>query len=327
VPGQLLHDKEITIMRWRKISTTLIVGGLLLMVCGLRAWPVQGAAPTRPLAQPSPRPTLMPTATPALPTAAPSATPAATSSASKSHATTPAAGRITGTIIDLTSGAPVPGITVDLDGLQVTSDSNGNYDHWLPPGSYRVALMLAPERGTPAQGPQMVDMQSDKTVVLHLSFRSPPLPTSTPPPATAAPVAATAVIAHPAGASTRATKPTRLPVTGEQPSSAWLWLLIGMMLLVMGGALELKGAWITAALPARAPHLGRVARPSQPARMASKRVPAGDPLNLLAELLAAAPRPTHSAGAAAARPATEHDELLAALLREPARASRPTRRL
>jgi|GEM_PF-575142 len=309
-------------MRWRRISTTLIVGGLLLMFCGLRAWPAQGAEPTRPLAQPSPRPTLMPTAAPAPPTAVPTTTPVVASGDSKSHGdgNTPATGRITGTIIDLTTGAPMPGITVDLDGLQVTSDVNGNYDHWLAPGSYHVALMLAPERGTPAQEPQMVDMQSGATVVLHLSFRSPPPPTSTPISATA-----TAVTTHAAGAGA-ALKPTRLPVTAEQPSSVWLWLLIGMMLLVMGGALELKGSWINVPLPAGVQRLSRVMRPGQSTYLASERLPTGDPLNLLADLLAADPRPTQSAGAAAAPPAAENDDLLAALLREPARASRPARR-
>lgn len=314
-------------MRWRKMSTTLIVGGMLLMICGLGAWPAQGAASTRPLAQPSPRPTLMPTAIPTATPALPTATPVATSSAPKSHdgGDTQAAGRITGTIIDLTSGAPVPGITVDLDGLQVTSDANGNYDHWLQPGSYRVALMLAPERGTPAQGSQVVDMQSGATVVLHLSFRSPPLPTSTPPAATAAPATAAPVTKPPAGAG-EALKPMRLPVTSEQPSSVWLWLVLGMMLLMMGGALELKGAWIKVPLPI-GQRRSRVTRLDHPVRLASTRLPAGDSsLNLLAELLATEPRPTQSAGAAAAQSAAAQDELLATLLREPARASPPARR-
>jgi hypothetical protein len=307
-------------MRWRRISTTLIVGGLLLMFCGLRAWPAQGAAPTRPLAQPSPRPTLMPTAIPTAIPALPTATPVVTSSAPKSrtNGNASAAGRITGTIIDLTSGAPMPGITVDLGGLQVTSDANGNYDHWLPSGSYLVALMLAPDRGTPAQAPQMVEMQPDKTVVLHLSFRSPPPPTSTP-------QSATAATTHTAGAGT-ASKPTRLPVTGEQPSSIWLWLVLGMMLLVMGGALELKGVWPKALLPVGAQRLSRGLRPGQSARLARKRIPSGDSLALLATLLATDLHPTQSAGAAQARPATENDDLLAALLREPARPRHPARR-
>lgn len=297
----------------RKIGTTLIVGGLLLMLFGLSAWPAQGAELARPAAQPSPRPTLPPTAT----RAAPTATSGGPSSTPKSHdGGSGAAGRLTGTIIDLTTGAPAPGIAVDLSGLRVVSDANGNYDHWLAPGSYQVALALAAGRGEPAQGPQTVEMQAGATVVLHLSFRSPPLPTATPAPASATPARARATpTAARAGAAGRALAPTRLPVTGEQPGSAWLWLLIGAMLLAMGGALEFGGARLRAALPAGSARFGGARIVEQ----ATPRPAPQDPADLLAALLAD-PRP-HRAPSAA-RPTDPSDDLLAELLRASPREER-----
>ena len=283
----------------RKISTTLLVCGALLVLSGLTTWPAEGAVPARPLAQPSPRPTLNPTAT----SAAPTATAVGPSGESKSHAHDASSqpGRITGTIIELNSGAPTPGIAVNVGGVMVSSDANGNYDHWLAPGSYQVALALAPEQGTPAQGPQTVDLAPGGTVVLHLSFRG-PLPTTTPAPTAATPAIAGGTSAHP---------PTRLPVTGEQPRSAWLWLLIGAMLLAMGGALEIRGARVRALLPASAHRFSRAMKVEQ-IRRPAERAREDDSASLLAALLTADPRP-------APHPTRADDDLLAALLREETR--------
>jgi hypothetical protein len=95
----------------------------------------------------------------------------------------PALGRITGTVIDLTTGAPAPGVQVVVGDTTVTTDANGNYDrNGLAEDSYQVSLNLDPARGTPAQGPQTVSLAAGATVVQHLAFRSPLAPTPEPTP-------------------------------------------------------------------------------------------------------------------------------------------------
>src|SRR5262245_41867470 len=133
----------------RKISRILMVCGALLMAFGAGVLPAQGAEPARgqaaPLLAPSPRPTLAPTARP--------------HGGSKGGGL----GRITGTIIDLTTGAPTSGIKVNIGGTIVSSDANGNYDLWVASGPYAVALVLAANQGEAAQGQQMVDVNTDAT--------------------------------------------------------------------------------------------------------------------------------------------------------------------
>jgi len=92
-------------------------------------------------------------------------------------------GRITGTVIDSTSGAPAPNIAVDIGDARVLTDANGNYDRQgLAAGTYTVTLALAPGQGTAAQGPIAVVLNAGQTVVQHLSFRSPVAPAATPTP-------------------------------------------------------------------------------------------------------------------------------------------------
>lgn len=125
-----------------------------------------------------PRPTAEATAVPtAAPTAQPSATtkPSATSSPSREHRTAvPAGGRITGTVIDATTGAPASGVVVDLGGILMLSDANGSYDRsGLPPGTYQVRLVLRDDQGSADQPPIDIALTSGATVVQHLSFHQP----------------------------------------------------------------------------------------------------------------------------------------------------------
>lgn len=125
-----------------------------------------------------PRPTAEATAAPtAAPTAQPSATtkPSATSSPTREHRTAvPAGGRITGTVIDATTGAPASGVVVDLGGILMLSDANGSYDRsGLPPGTYQVRLVLRDDQGSADQPPIDIALTSGATVVQHLSFHQP----------------------------------------------------------------------------------------------------------------------------------------------------------
>jgi hypothetical protein len=191
-------------------------GGLLLLALSLSL----RAATTPAYAQP-PRPTIQPTATPTAPPA-PTSTPKPKGDSDDDEPALP--GRITGTVIDLTTGAPAPGIAVLIGDIRVVSDASGNYDrNGLSAGSYTVALALANGQGTPAQGPIVVALGAGATVVQHLSFSSPL-------PATAMPAAPTA---------TPAAVPPGLPRTGDGSgggSAALLWAALALA----GGALLLR---------------------------------------------------------------------------------------
>jgi hypothetical protein len=150
----------------------LMLRVMLLVVVGL----VAGARPA--LAQePPPRPTLTPTQTPTstpLPVQTPTALPVQTPTSAPSAPTPLPAGRIVGTVINRTTNAPAPGITVAVGDVTVTTDANGNYERaGLPAGSYVVALVLTAAQGTPEQGPITLELAQGATAVQHLAFRSP----------------------------------------------------------------------------------------------------------------------------------------------------------
>jgi len=129
----------------------------------------------------------------------------------------------------------------------VWSDVNGNYDHWLPVGTYTVTLVLADGQGTPAQGVMNVPVLADMATVQHLNFRGQQAAPAAPTAAAVQPAAPTAAAVQPAAvqpavamptpvaANAPATLPKRLPVTSESGSAAWLWLIFGVALLVAGG--------------------------------------------------------------------------------------------
>jgi hypothetical protein len=197
-------------MRRTAFGSTLIIVGVCLLLAGLGSWGGHGSAAVHAQTQPPPRPTLTPA-----PTAKPS---------SGGHSSEPANGRITGTVIDLTTGAPAPGVAVTVGDTTVTTDANGNYDRsGLAAGDYQVALALAAGQGTPAQAPIVVALAADATVIQHLSFRSPP-------PAALAPTSA----------PTPAATPAALPITGGPADGAWLMLTLGLMMIAGGVALRLR---------------------------------------------------------------------------------------
>jgi hypothetical protein len=207
----------------RKIGSTLAACGIVMLLFGMSALPALGAAPSSVRMAPSPRPALAPVNGPS---------------------DTVLMGHITGTIIDLSSGAPSAGVAVSVGGTMVWSDANGNYDHWLPVGTYTVTLALADGQGTPAQDVLSVPVLADAATVQHLGFRDQqPAPTAAVQPA-AAPTAAVQPAAAPTTVAANTTAvaggapvgmATRLPVTSESGSAAWLWLTFGMVLLLAGG--------------------------------------------------------------------------------------------
>ena len=195
-------------MRRTAFGSTLIIVGVCLLLAGLSSWGGRGIAAVHAQTQPPPRPTLTPA-----PTAKPS---------SDNHSSEAANGRITGTVIDLTTGAPAPGVAVTVGDTTVTTDANGNYDRsGLAAGDYQVALVLAAEQGASAQAPIVVALAPDATVIQHLSFRSPPPAALTPTPAPAA-------------------QPAALPITGGPADGAWLVLTLGLMMIAGGVALRLR---------------------------------------------------------------------------------------
>ena len=59
-------------------------------------------------------------------------------------------GHIAGTVIDLNNGAPRANIAVQVGSYTLMTDENGNYDRWLPAGTYTVTLMLDTSSGMAA---------------------------------------------------------------------------------------------------------------------------------------------------------------------------------
>jgi hypothetical protein len=185
----------------------VIAGGLCLVISGLNLW--LGALPAQAQGQPPPRPTLTPVP-PAPPTRAPRS----------NHASPTAvpAGRITGTVIDQTTGAPAPKIAVAVGDQTVVTDANGNYDRsGLPAGNYTVGLALTAEQGVAGQAPIVLTLASGATVVQHLVFRSP------------APIAPTPTVVA---------APTTLPTTGGADGGVWGALALGIVLLGLGVGLR-----------------------------------------------------------------------------------------
>lgn len=184
-----------------------------MLLAGLLLLPGSGASVASAQPLPQQRPTLTPV--PPTPTRKP---------AGDSNPTPAATGRITGTVIDLASGAPAPGIAVQVGDALVTTDANGNYDRsGLPAGSYRVALVLAAGQGAPEQAAATVALAAGATVVQHLSFRSPQPAARTPTP-------------------TAVATPAALPRTGAPAERLWLAIGLGLAALALGLSLRTRRA-------------------------------------------------------------------------------------
>lgn len=189
----------------RTTGTALICIGMLAMLLGLSSMNVVPAS-----AQSLPeRPTLTPVPPPSQP--------GSNDSDDDDDTGSPAPGRITGTVIDLATGAPAAGITVMVGDVPVVSDANGNYDRGgLAPGDYTIVLTPPEGRGAAAQAPVTVTLAAGETVVRHLAFGVAPtvVPTTVP------------------------EVPVMLPQTAGEPMPGVLWFIIGFVLILAGGTLS-----------------------------------------------------------------------------------------
>jgi LPXTG-motif cell wall-anchored protein len=178
----------------QRVRTVLMIGGMLACLLGIGVV----FSPTQPaIAQNLPdRPTLTPTAVPQ----------------EEGETKSISLGRITGTVIDTRTGAPAPGMSVQVGDATVVTDANGNYDrNGLLAGNYVVSLLITADRGVAEQGTVGVSLAEGATVVQHLMFRS----------------LAPAVEAMP----TPAVVPAALPSTGsEQPGGMLVAIGLGMLL-------------------------------------------------------------------------------------------------
>lgn len=262
-------------MRRQVMSLSFVVCGVLLLMMGITPGSGPGTASAGPVQQqPSPRPPLSSTVIPGVDTPSDSPT-----------AVPDSRGRITGTVIDLTTGAPAPGMIVRVGDGAVTSDSNGNYDrNGLAAGEYTVQLIVEGQNMRAEQGAQIVELSRDGLVVLHLFFRSvaTTAPTAT---ATAQPIPTALPSDLPDTAV--APIPARLPVTAAagQGVPPGVWLVLGAFLLLMGVLLQFQGL-TNSALAWAGGLAGRggvrpVAAPPAPPRR--------DPTEVLANLLSTDP--------------------------------------
>jgi LPXTG-motif cell wall-anchored protein len=138
---------------------------------------------------------------------------------------TPRLGRIVGTVIDLTTGAPVAGMTVRINDQELLTDTNGNYGREnLMPGTYVVELIVPPERGTSVQGAIPITLPEGETARQDLAFRSP----------------ARVAAPEPSGDAAPVPPPATLPATGASNEAPWMAVL-GMILLA-GGVLIARRA-------------------------------------------------------------------------------------
>jgi hypothetical protein len=218
------------------VSFVCMVAGVLIIALGINLAPVPTPVSAGPMLQPSPRPPLPEDRDRPEPTPVPP-------------------GAITGTVIDLTTGAPASGVDVNIEGVIVTTDSNGNYErNNLPVGVYTVNLELD-GRGTPAQRALQIEVGAGDRVVVHLFFYSQLTPTPLPPTATAMPVMPptnTAVPPPPSGGQippelpeTSGNRlPSTLPVTaGGSYGSPLPVIALGSLLLVFGLTLQIWPHW------------------------------------------------------------------------------------
>lgn len=204
----------------RQLASLLITCGALLVLFGAGGWTGPAVVKAQSVApQPSPRPPAN-----------------LDGDDSRGDGIVPT-GRVTGTVIDSLTGAPLPGVTVIVGDDLVTSDANGNYDHWLPVGSYNVLVAPDAARVAAAEPPVVVTVTTGGTTVQHLAVRSQPAQQAEAVPARAAapsmevnaaptPVVQSVVV--------DAERPRSLPRTGLDGDGSSLWIAGGLALLLIG---------------------------------------------------------------------------------------------
>lgn len=206
-------------MRLRIVTTSLVAVGALLVMLGFGALMPDAAHAQQPLPQPSPRPAVQ----------------LADQEDNKTASRTAPLGHITGTVIDSVSGAPVAGMSVKVGDLLLVTDENGNYDTWLDQGIYLVNVAPAAGQGSVVDESMTVTILPDAVTIQHLRV------------SLVAPAAAEAVVVEEPAVEAAPVKnvqapmaPARLPRTNDAANSAWLWVVLGVILMALGFGL---GAW------------------------------------------------------------------------------------
>lgn len=226
-------------MRRQMASFALMVCGALALALGLTVAPAPTTVSAMPALQPSPRPTLQPT---------PDFIP---DNDDDPEPTAIPYGRVTGTVIDTRTGAPAANVLVVVGDSIVLTDASGNYDRWVPVGSYRVALQLRDGEGVAAQAGQEIGVTPGGAAVMHLFFTSaapvaPEAPAAVPM-ATAAPTPPLAMepeqpASQPVamGAAPELAAPAGLPDTAAGMSVPGPLVLVGALLFGVGALLQLR---------------------------------------------------------------------------------------
>lgn len=202
-------------MRHHHLSPSFLICGILLLMFGIGTLlPGAALAQQDPVPAPSPRPAVQ-------------FTEQSSGGGSSAPDRSAIPGHIGGTVIDVVSSAPVPGIPVRVGDNVVITDQDGNYGIWVSPGTYLVNVAPAPEQGTIVDGPATVVVEPETPVIQHLRVALPvPDVKAAEPTVEEVPVAA----------------PRRLPRTNDAADVTWLWVSFGILLIGAGVVLGMLPA-------------------------------------------------------------------------------------
>lgn len=201
-------------MRHHHLSTTFLICGALLLIVGISALlPGAALAQQDPVPAPSPRPALQFTEQ--------------SSGGSSAPDRSAIPGHIGGTVIDVVSSAPVPGMPVRVGDNIVFTDQDGNYGIWVSPGTYLVNVAPAPEQGAVVDGPATVVVEPETPVIQHLRVAL-PVPD--------------VKAAEPAVEEVPVEAPRRLPRTNDAADVTWVWVSFGILLIGAGVVLGMLPA-------------------------------------------------------------------------------------
>jgi len=134
---------------------------------------------------------------------------------------------IRGTVTDLSTNQPGAGIVVQINDVQVTTDSNGQYSlSGVAAGTYTVSLVL-PGEFKSAQDPVTVQVDGTNDAVVDLGYYSAPQ---------------TAAITETMVSTGTLSAPQTLPETGGNNGGTW-FAVAGMLFILGGIALRRKSVW------------------------------------------------------------------------------------